>query len=232
MQLQVAGPEGSGRVVKRPVALCDFGSCGNCNFDFTSPRRDTMDCARTPDGSRTWQSRSTQLSPATLRWLPGGPPSMTSAGGGSLPEVIAARDNGAMPLYSDEAIVLRTHKLAEASLWVRSTIASSLYRGMAPLSLAAMTSGSDPPPADVMLGGPPGSHLRVAGDSWVDRLCHVRDPSGVLAQSMVSRRGDVKSKLQFPHDPKSQSATGRFTTRPEPSGPATCSCTSGFWDLP
>jgi DNA repair protein RecO (recombination protein O) len=28
--------------------------------------------------------------------------------------VLAAGDNGTMPLYSDEAIVLRTHKLAEA----------------------------------------------------------------------------------------------------------------------
>ena len=36
------------------------------------------------------------------------------AGGGSLPHPTAAGDNGRMPLYSDEAIVLRTHKLAEA----------------------------------------------------------------------------------------------------------------------
>ena len=35
-------------------------------------------------------------------------------GGGSLPVVPTAGDNGRMPLYSDEAIVLRTHKLAEA----------------------------------------------------------------------------------------------------------------------
>ena len=41
-------------------------------------------------------------------------PRRLTCGRGSLPVVSRAGDNGPMPLYSDEAIVLRTHKLAEA----------------------------------------------------------------------------------------------------------------------
>ena len=80
---------------------------------------------------------------------------------------------------------------ASPSLWVRSTIASSRYRGMGSLSPAAVTTRSDPPPAGPQAAGTrPAARRAGSRTSKVGALPELAGDRDAAAVGVHDRLGD------------------------------------------